>query len=58
MSAILRMKKADLTAYAIEHMSRVINYVKRNRAEGTNSNAEHSRWRYSLMNWVNDPLKR
>ncbi|TFD60094.1 DUF3140 domain-containing protein [Cryobacterium sp. Hh38] len=39
-------------------MSRVINYVKRHRAEGTNSDAEHSRWRYSLMNWVNDPLKR
>ncbi|TFB85387.1 hypothetical protein E3O11_07270 [Cryobacterium levicorallinum] len=28
-------------------MSRVINYVKRHRARGTDFNAEHSRWRYS-----------
>jgi len=55
---ILGMKKANLTAPDIEHMRRVISYVKRHRAQGPDSDVEHSRWRYSLMNWGNDPLKK
>lgn len=55
--AILRTKKADLTASDLEHMHKVVNYVKRHRAQGPQSDVEHSRWRYSLMNWGNDPLK-
>ncbi|WP_369826637.1 DUF3140 domain-containing protein [Cryobacterium sp. Y11] len=47
MSAILRMKKAELTASDIEHIYRVVSYVKRHRARGTDFDAEHSRWRYS-----------
>ncbi|WP_420898051.1 DUF3140 domain-containing protein [Cryobacterium lyxosi] len=31
----------------MEHMYRVVSYVKRHRARGTDFDAEHSRWRYS-----------
>ena len=55
---ILGKKKADLTASDVEHMHKVISYVRRHTAQGPNSDAEHSRWRYSLMNWGNDPLKK
>ncbi|TFD73130.1 DUF3140 domain-containing protein [Cryobacterium gelidum] len=52
---ILGKKKADLTASDVEHMHKVVGYVKRHRAQGPDSDIEHSRWRYSLMNWGNDP---
>ena len=55
---ILRTKKANLTALDVEHMHKVVNYVKRQGAQGPGSDVEHSRWRYSLMNWGNDPLKK
>jgi hypothetical protein len=54
---ILRTKKADLTDSDVEWMHKVVGYVKRHSAQGPASNVEHSRWRYSLMNWGNDPLK-
>jgi len=56
--AILRTKKADLSAADVEHMHKVVNYVKRHRAQEPQFDVEHSRWRYSLMNWGNDPLKK
>ncbi len=54
---ILRKKKADLTDDDIEWMQKVVGYVHRHRAQGPAKDVEHSRWRYSLMNWGNDPLK-
>ena len=54
---ILGTKKADLTPSDVKHMHTVVGYVKRHRAQGPDSDVEHSRWRYSLMNWGNDPLK-
>ena len=54
---ILGTRKADLTASDVAHMRKVVNYVKRHRAQGPDSDVENSRWRYSLMNWGNDPLK-
>jgi hypothetical protein len=54
---ILGTKKGDLTASDIEHMHKVVGYVKRHSAQKPDSDVEHSRWRYSLMNWGNDPLK-
>ena len=54
---ILRKKKAQLSEPDYDHMAKVINYVKRHTAQGpTKSDPEHSRWRYSLMNWGHDPL--
>ena len=39
-------------------MAKVVAYVHRHLAQGgPKDDAEHSRWRYSLMNWGHDPLK-
>jgi hypothetical protein len=55
---ILRTKKADLTDDDYAHMRTVTGYVHRHLAQGgPKDDAEHSRWRYSLMNWGHDPLK-
>ena len=54
---ILGTKKADLTESDVEWMQKVVGYVHRHRAQGPKRDVEHSRWRYSLMNWGNDPLK-
>ena len=55
---ILGTKKADLTDSQVEWMHKVVGYVHRHSAQGPESDVEHSRWRYSLMNWGNDPLKK
>jgi len=56
---ILRTKKADLTEDDIAHMRKVTGYVKRHLAQRPQSEPlEDSRWRYSLMNWGHDPLKK
>lgn len=56
---IKRRKKADLTADDYAHMRKVIAYVARHSQQGPKSQADvkTSDWRYSLMNWGNDPLK-
>jgi len=54
---ILGKKKAELTDSDAEWMRKVVGYVHRHRAQGPAADVEHSRWRYSLMNWGNDPLK-
>lgn len=54
---ILGKKKGDITDSDIEWMQKVIGYVHRHRAQRPHSDIEHSKWRYSLMNWGNDPLK-
>ncbi|MBB4859755.1 hypothetical protein HNO88_003087 [Novosphingobium chloroacetimidivorans] len=57
--AIKRKKKADLTTADLEHMRKVTGYVHRHLAQGGPAkDTEHSRWRYSLMNWGHDPLKK
>ena len=55
---IKRTKKDDLTAEDYDHMRKVVGYIKRHKAQGGPDNdVEHSKWRYSLMNWGHDPLK-
>ena len=55
---IKRKKKADLTEDDYAHMDKVVGYVHRHLAQGgPKADAEHSRWRYSLMNWGHDPTK-
>lgn len=55
---LLRTKKDDLTDSDLAHMRKVTGYVHRHLAQGgPDTDAEHSRWRYSLMNWGHDPLK-
>jgi hypothetical protein len=55
---IKRKKKAELTDDDYAHMAKVVGYVKRHSAQGPAKDVEHSRWRYSLMNWGHDPLKK
>lgn len=54
--AILNKAKRDLTDDDFAHMRKVTGYVRRHRAQEP-ANIATSRWRYSLMNWGNDPLK-
>ena len=56
--AIKRKKAADLTDDDYAHMKKVIGYVARHAAQGPSKDKEHSDWRYSLMNWGHDPLKK
>ncbi|MEO6359154.1 MAG: DUF3140 domain-containing protein [Sphingomicrobium sp.] len=55
--AILGKQANVLTDADYAHMRKVVGYVKRHRAQEP-ANIATSRWRYSLMNWGHDPLKR
>ena len=50
-------RPADLTDDDYADMRKVVGYVHRHMAQKPKSEIEHSRWRYSLMNWGHDPLK-
>lgn len=55
---IKQTNKDDLTDDDWDHMAKVVGYIKRHVAQGgPRSDASHSAWRYSLMNWGHDPLK-
>ena len=55
---LLRTKKTDLNDDDLAHMRKVHGYVARHLAQQpAKEDVEHSRWRYSLMNWGHDPLK-
>lgn len=55
--AILEKGGRDLTESDYEHMRKVVGFVRRHLAQEP-ANPVTSRWRYSLMNWGCDPLKR
>lgn len=56
--AIRRTRKAELDDDDYAHMKTVVGYVHRHTKQGgPKDDKEHSRWRYSLMNWGHDPLK-
>ena len=55
---ILEKKKDDLTDDDYAHMRKVVGYVKRHQAQGPDGDARDTPWRYSLMNWGHDPMKR
>jgi hypothetical protein len=56
---LLRTRKDDLTDDDYAHMRKVHGYVARHLAqEPAKQDVETSRWRYSLMNWGHDPLKK
>jgi uncharacterized protein DUF3140 len=54
---IKRKNKPDYTDDDIDHMRRVVGYVRRHQAQKPKGDVENSNWRYSLMNWGHDPLK-
>ena len=56
---LLRKEKSDLTDDDYAHMRKVHGYVQRHLAqEPAKEDVETSKWRYSLMNWGHDPLKK
>jgi len=56
---LLHTKKADLTDDDLAHMRKVHGYVQRHLAQQpTVESIEDSKWRWSLMNWGHDPLKK
>ncbi|MFI9812833.1 DUF3140 domain-containing protein [Saccharothrix variisporea] len=55
---LLRTKKDDLTDDDYAHMRKVVGYVHRHLAQRPGGDVEDTPWRYSLMNWGHDPLKR
>ena len=54
---LLGKSKAEYTEDDLSQMKRVISYVHRHLAQHPSGDIEHTRWRYSLMNWGHDPLK-
>lgn len=54
---LLGKKQMDYTDDDLSQMKRVISYVHRHSAQRPSGDVEHTRWRYSLMNWGHDPLK-
>lgn len=55
---LLQTKKADLSDDDVEWMNKVVGYVHRHSAQRPQGDIEETPWRYSLMNWGNDPLKK
>ncbi len=56
---LLRTNKDDLSDDDLAHMRKVHGYVRRQMAQGPQkADVETSKWRYSLMNWGHDPLKK
>lgn len=57
--AIERTRKPDFDDDDWRMMAEVVGYIKRHLAQGGPAQGvETSRWRYSLMNWGHDPMKR
>lgn len=54
---LLQKKKDEYSEDDISHIKKVISYVHRHSAQQPSGDIEHTRWRYSLMNWGHDPLK-
>jgi hypothetical protein len=51
-------RRNDLDDEDVKAMRRIVGYVHRHLAQGgPEHDKEHSKWRYSLMNWGHDPLK-
>lgn len=56
--AIRNTPAADLTEADYRHMKKVIGYCRRHLAQRPWGEVQDTRWRWSLMNWGHDPLKR
>jgi len=55
---ILEAKKSDLGDDDYAHMRKVVGYAKRHLAQRPSGDVGDTAWRYSLMNWGHDPLKK
>jgi hypothetical protein len=55
---ILATRVDDLTDGDYAHMKKVIGFCRRHLAQRPWGEVTDTRWRWSLMNWGHDPLKR
>lgn len=55
---ILKKDRSDYTKKDFKHMKKVVGYVHRHLAQKPSKDIEDTPWRYSLMNWGYDPLKK
>jgi len=55
---LLQTRKDDLTSADEAHMRKVTGYVHRHLAQRPGGDVKETKWRYSLMNWGHDPLKK
>jgi len=55
---LLRTRKDDLTENDLERMRKVHGYVARHGKQRPSGDVSETPWRYSLMNWGHDPLKK
>ncbi len=56
--AILKKKKAELTAADYKHMHKVIAYISRHKAQKPKGDVSETKWNYSLKNWGYDYSKK
>jgi hypothetical protein len=56
--AIRDTPAVDLTDADYRHMRKVVGYCRRHLAQRPWGDVADTRWRWSLMNWGHDPLKR
>ena len=54
---ILQKDPSDYKKKDFKHMKKVVSYVHRHLAQKPSGDIENTPWRYSLMNWGNDPMK-
>lgn len=54
---IKQKKKEDLTEDDYAHMSKVVGYIVRHKAQRPKGDVGDTTWRYSLKNWGHDPVK-
>lgn len=55
---ILKTNRNDLTDTDQAHMRKVVGYAKRHLAQRPTGDMQDTAWRYSLMNWGHDPIKK
>ncbi len=52
---ILNKNQSDYTDEDLEHIHKVVGYIKRHSAQKPDGDITETNWRYSLMNWGHDP---
>jgi DNA topoisomerase VI subunit B len=55
---MLGKKKDDFTDEDFKFMKKVVGYINRHSAQKPDGDVKETPWRYSLMNWGHDPLKK
>jgi len=55
---ILGKKSQDFTPQNLKHIAKVSGYIKRHLAQRPVGDISKTNWRYSLMNWGHDPMRK